>query len=69
MQYIKAKRQKHIEQVKQTAITVAANQRVVLNMEEQKQVAYFFLGIYALGMKTLNRVERNSTNYDYSHLF
>lgn len=26
MQYIKAKRQKHIEQVKQTAITVVANQ-------------------------------------------
>ena len=64
MQYIKAETETHIAGPMK-AITLAVNQRVVLNLQVQKLTAKYIFRNLCTGMKTLNTVERNSTNYEY----
>lgn len=64
MQYIKAETETYIAGPMK-AITLAVNQRVVLNLQVQKLTAKCIFRSLCTGMKTLNTVERNSTNYEY----
>lgn len=64
MQYIKAETETHIAGPTK-AITLAVNQRVVLSLQVQKLTAKYIFRNLCTGMKTLNTVERNSTNYEY----